>query len=378
MKRIWMALLCVALALLQVSSVAGEDGSSELHPLMKPDKETLREWIEEYENAPDAVTDGESGDGPLRAQSLLKGGSLNLLEYMQYLPHERDQRSCGNCWVWAGTGIVEIALGVNSGTRNRLSTQLLNSCKSDTGACCGGTLNQFRNWYSMYGSFIPWSNVNGAFVDGTISPSQCAASNLSCGSILTIPNYPIVSISPVQKVPTRGLGQAAAIESIKNVLNQKKAIYFAMFLPNGRDWNSFRNFWYRQPESDLWSPDLFCGQNWSYDTGSGHALLIGGYNDEDPDPSKHYWVVLNSWGTPSGRPNGLFRMPMRMNYDCLTHDDQKALSWPLYQFTTFDVTLQAEELSLFPEQGTLGTSFTISGKEFGSGRPLAHIIHKFT
>ena len=46
----------------------------------------------------------------------------------------------------------------------------------------------------------------------------------------------------------------------------------------------------------------------------GHAVLCVGYNDDDPQNS--YWIMLNSWGTPSGRPNGLFHVAMNMDYDC--------------------------------------------------------------
>ena len=38
--------------------------------------------------------------------------------------------------------------------------------------------------------------------------------------------------------------------------------------------------------------------------GSGHAVVIVGYDETDAD--NPYWIVLNSWGTAEGkRPNGL-------------------------------------------------------------------------
>ncbi|MDD5189126.1 MAG: PKD domain-containing protein [Methanoregula sp.] len=47
----------------------------------------------------------------------------------------------------------------------------------------------------------------------------------------------------------------------------------------------------------------------------GHAVLIVGF--DDTDPNNHYWIVLNSWGNPSNRPHGLFRLKMNINYDAV-------------------------------------------------------------
>lgn len=37
---------------------------------------------------------------------------FDLLPHLQYDVLERDQGSAGNCWVWAGTGVMEVALDV--------------------------------------------------------------------------------------------------------------------------------------------------------------------------------------------------------------------------------------------------------------------------
>ena len=100
------------------------------------------------------------------------------------------------------------------------------------------------------------------------------------------------------------------------MLNQNKAAYFAFYLPDQAAWDRYHDFWRYSPEDVLWVQDLECGQAYG-DDGGGHAVVLVGYNDEDPNPDNHYWVFLNSWGTASGmRPNGLFRMKMDMDYDC--------------------------------------------------------------
>ena len=109
-------------------------------PIMRPDPETLHQWIEEYETAPREEINPEIHSYLLQAGSLGVGTSLSLLNHIQYTPSERNQGSCGNCWVWAGTGVMEIALDVQNSIHERLSTQFLNSCKTDSYACCGGNL----------------------------------------------------------------------------------------------------------------------------------------------------------------------------------------------------------------------------------------------
>lgn len=342
------------------------------YPVMHPDRETLDKWIGEYNKAPEAFIDQKIKARLLQARAEAAATSVNLLDSIQYTPVERNQGNCGNCWVWAGTGIVEIALAVNNGLKNRLSTQFLNSCKSAPYACCGGSLNDFIDWYSGAGYFIPWSNTNASFADGNIDPDYCVPSALSCGSISTSPHYPITAISDEQKIVTTGVGQTTAIANIKNILNQKKGVQLSFFLANETDWSAFRHFWHDQPESTLWTPDPYCGHTWDSDTGGGHAVLIVGYNDEDPNPANHYWIALNSWGTAGGmRPNGLFRISMQMNYDCY---DINYPNIPDYRFETLDVSLEANGVS--PSEGTIGTNFTITGSGFGTTKSFVYLEYK--
>ncbi len=313
-------------------------------PIMRPDPETLHQWVLEYETAPREEINPEIHSYLLQAQAAGVETSLSLLSHIQYTPTGRNQGGCGNCWVWAGTGVMEIALDVQNSVHDRLSTQFLDSCKTDSYACCGGNLTGFSTWYASTGYAIPWSNTNASFQDGSdytyTCPSSRGSTIVPCASISTTPNYAITSISHTTISTTGYPSDTTPIANIKAVLNSNKGIYFSFYLADNTDWNGFYDFWENRPETAIWDPDVYCGHTWVDNQGGGHAVLIVGYDDSSTDPTQQYWIVLNSWGTTSGRPNGLFRMKMHMNYSCIMHESGYS-DWYSRQFQTLNVTFNA-------------------------------------
>lgn len=282
------------------------------HPVMRPTPEEARRWAEQYSAAPKAYL----SPGIEMELAAAPGAAFSLLDYLEYTPSERNQGYCGNCWAWAGTGAIEIDNAFKNGEKDRLSVQYLNSnFEGGSGpdwACCGGWLGDVAAFYSNTGMAIPWSNANAHWQDGNRFCS-IQSTSVSAGSISTNPRYAISSIQAVT-VPTRGVGKDKAIANIKNVLQQGKAVWFGFFLPDDDAWGDFGTFWIRGSEEDVWQPDFACGESYNYNEGGGHAVLCVGYDDSDPDDS--CWIMLNSWGRSSGRPHGLFRVSMDMNYDC--------------------------------------------------------------
>ncbi len=290
------------------------------------------------------------------APKIIPQGSKDLLSYISYVPSQRNQGSCGNCWVWASTGAVEVAKTVQTGTKDRLSIQYFNSnYNGGTGsywACNGGWAEYFANFHNSapYKQFIPWSNRNASYYDGTAcSSGSCSAgTKMPASYITTTPNYPITSIS-TSAVNTYGITQSQAINNIKAQIDQNKAVWWGYFLPDSSAWNAFYTFWGSQPETALWNPDPYNGKAYT-STGGGHAVLIVGYDDSSANPDEWYWVVLNSWGTTANRPNGLFRLKMKMNY---SGNDG---SWPNHYFNVFTVSF-----SSLPQTGSLSVNSTPSG-----------------
>ena len=312
------------------------------YPIMKPSPVTLGTWMDDLRSLPEADI------SPLdvfrmKQSSETTGTSLSLLDHLDYIPAERDQGYCGNCWVWASTGAMAIAIDIQNGIKDRLSIQYLNSKynggSGDEWACCGGTIPVFADFYNETGMAIPWSNTNAHWQDGDRGCSD--GTSVPAATISSVPNYPIMSIK-AQMIPTTGEGEAMAIDNIKAVLHRGTAIPFCYYMPERDDWESFFTFWDENPETETWNPDYSCGQTW--DSGGGHAVLCVGYND-DPGDDNDYWVMLNSWGTADGRrPNGLFRVDMHMNYDCQFEgpDDRWSYSfqWPILDVTFTDYTFE--------------------------------------
>lgn len=290
--------------------------------------------------------------------------SVDLLPHLAYNPTQRDQGACGDCWQWAGTGVMEIALDVQQIAHDRLSVQLLNSCSSTRNCCDGGWLEDVTSFYAGLKLAIPWANTNAFFSSGWAS---CA--NAPCGSIALSPSYAISNISTVA-IATWDVGQAQAIADIKSALSQSNAVWFAFFMANDADWSEFFSFWDTQPETAVWT-NFYCGLSWYY--GAGHAVLCVGYDDSNP--TNRYWVMLNSWGTTPGRPNGLFRVSMDLDYDC-SSDFGHALFWQTLDLRYVPVS-GLPVITGPPQNQTVPAGAAVSLEVAATGtRPLAYFWNK--
>ncbi len=296
-------------------------------------------------------------------------GSKSLLSNIQYTPSERNQGNCGNCWVWASTGVIENALTVQNGIKDRLSIQYFdsnyNGGSAITGACNGGWASTFANFHSTSGfkQVIPWSNTNAYYNDRYACSYGCGAQT-PASSIATSPNYPITSIS-TSWISTNGVSQAQAIANIKAQIDANKAVWWAFFLPDSSSWSAFNSFWAYQTESTLWNPDPY--NNIAYgSSGGGHAVVIVGYDDTSSDPNQRYWLVLNSWGSNSKRPNGLFRLKMNMDYS-----GKSSQGYQNHYFSIFSINygITAQTGSISVSSSPSGAQIWLDGANTGKVTP---------
>jgi hypothetical protein len=313
------------------------------YPIMRPTKEEADLWTGQY-NASDKAYLSPEITTKMAAAPVT---SFSLLDRLDYTASERDQGNCGNCWAWAGTGVMELDYSRQKDVSDRFSLQYLDSNYNGgcggSGACCGGWLSGLADFYKAKSMMVPWSNAQAHYQDAGKGCGSCSA--VLASSISTTPHYDLTDIS-VNTIPSHGLAKETAISNIKNVLLQGKGIWFGYYLPDSSSWNNFFSFWGTQPESVSWKPDFACGRSFDYRNGGGHAVLCVGYNDTDAN--NRYWIMLNSWGDTPGRPAGLFRMNMDMNYDCAYTGIGYAFYW-----MTLDMSYADEEENRAPQTPSL-------------------------
>ncbi len=318
-KGLWVGLLLVAMMGNAVAQSDGADAWSVMHP----DREMLRSWQSGWLAAP--RTESSAKDAVFK-------DSVNLLPYLEYVPEERNQGHCGNCWVWAGTACMEVEFGYRYGIRESLSVQFVNSNFEGRYACCGGFVQDLVNFYNAKRYCIPTSNWNAVYAD---KESTCldGASVMPASEMDTAPRYWLNQVSTAL-IPTTEMLQEDAIANIKYQLSLGKAIVFAFYMPTEESLEAFYSFWGEQGEETPYDPTLYKDMNFDMEHGAGHAVLCVGYDENG-------WIILNSWATNGGgRPAGLFRLgPIEtLDYNAVYLDEENEFS--MMQWWTLDVGLK--------------------------------------
>ena len=235
-----------------------------------------------------------------------------------------DQGECGNCWVFGCTAASSIDDGVASGAPRLFSTQWFDSdyyATEKQSTCDGGDDSAFADWYNSHPKFIPWSNPGAGYADGSGSSTPATPAS----AITQNPSVGIGQIA-VARIATSGVSQQEAIDNIKSVLDNHQAVVLGFYLPSA-GWNAFDSAWDSQSESTPWADvDTYSGSTMD-SGGGGHLVCVVGYDDSD-----NAWIIQNSWGTTSGRPNGWFELPQTMNYaDTVSQGG----SFDMWEFDTF-------------------------------------------
>lgn len=292
-----------------------------VYPIMKPTAEELLDNLDRNSQFPRVKA-------PSLAVRALPA-EYSVLDRLSYVPADHNQGSCGNCWIWAGTTLLDVALRTQEGIADRLSTQFATSGVVDMGltTCCeGGTLWLFNQFYETAGMVVPWSNTGADYQAGG---NTCAPFD----SIATGTNYPVGRID-IRTVDTSD-SQQEVITAIKSLLNDNKAVWFAFYLGQENDWRDFSTYWANENEDAVFDFSTYANHTWSDEGGGGHAVVIVGYEKND-------WIVLNSWGTEGGnRPNVLFRMPQDMDYGAVINlpveGEGGVRGFPMFEFAAIDV-----------------------------------------
>jgi hypothetical protein len=281
--------------------------------------------------SPEALGEARALHAALPAYESMPGyvgepGAVNLLTNVVYQPSLRDQGRTGSCWMWGCQAVMWLDYArqfpeEGGAMTNGFSLQFMSSYLRaiDEKLNMGGTPWTFMRFHRAMGYAIPWGNANAAWTDGgghvATPPSH----------IYTQPRVPVESMK-LTAVKTFGEPTEDAVVRIKSVLDSGRALYFNMMLANDVEWGKFLDFWGKSDanESTLFT-NYVSGETINFTTGGAHLMACVGYDDTDPDPARHYWIILNSWATGDSakddrRPNGVWRLPMQMDYGAYTYD----------------------------------------------------------
>lgn len=331
--------------------------------IIHPSKDQRTEWNSEYLNAPLASVKNSDLKRDLDGSS-----TMSLLNYITYNATERDQKNCGNGWVWAGTSALEVAHSTQNGVNDRLSVQYLNSKYHNGGkapyssfdcACNGGNSADFVDFYMMSGRYggnktvIPWNNTYAAFYDGNVTSS--GHSNIDSSLINLTPSYKLTSLG-ASRVETMNIPQDSAIKNIKKMLENGKPVMLTFYLPDQNSWNDFDRFWdYGLEDVSYFDIDAYSGSAYT-SNGGNQMVLVTGYTDNG---TAGYWQCLNSWGTSTYRPNGIFYINEYMDYSALYSDAGDSL--PVTQWETLDTVYNTTVQNTTPiENPNLIANFDIT------------------
>jgi len=296
---------------------------------------TLLQWQADQVETPDYELPAGYAGGPR---------AVNLLTNLSYDAKIRDQGHTGSCWMWGCQGVMTLDYARQfpeeaRAMTNGFSVQFLSSYLHTVNGALneGGTPQLFKRFFDGFGYAIPWGNKNAAWTDYKGWVCTLPA------DIYTTPNVPISSMS-LQNVNTFTASVSEAVTLLKSVLDSGHAMHFNLTLADGAEWDKFMNFWGKSEDNeDTIFTNFVSGKALNMATGGAHMMACVGYNDTDADPSKHYWIILNSWSTGDSsedtrRPNGTWRLPMYMNYGAYTEDGMSGIRAPMFDWGILNTT----------------------------------------
>mmetsp|Transcript_82218 Transcript_82218/g.206897 ORF Transcript_82218/g.206897 Transcript_82218/m.206897 type:complete len:361 (-) Transcript_82218:490-1572(-) len=188
----------------------------------------------------------------------------------------KNQGSCGSCWAFAATAVMESAIALATDTLYELSPQQLTSCVPNpqecggSGGCMGATAQLAFNYTAKHGltSLWTWPYTSGIWR----SDGECYDAVGKKRAVAGISGY-------------HQLPQNDAQALMEAVLVNPVSVSVA-----ASSWG-----WY--------SSGIFDGCSTERPI-INHAVVLMGYGEEE---GVHYWLVRNSWG-PSWGEKGYIRV----------------------------------------------------------------------
>jgi len=175
-----------------------------------------------------------------------------------WVPPVKDQGSCGSCWDFAGTGVVESAFW-RAGQKLNLSEQYTLDC-GNNGGCNGDWPETVLEWAKKTG--LPTTELYGPY-----QGREGRCKSIDTARLMKIADFGYVGAT--DDVPS--------VDLIKGALYAHGPLAVAVAADN-----AFSNY----------SGGIFQG---SGSRGINHAVILVGWKDDPTARTGGYWIMRNSW-----------------------------------------------------------------------------------
>jgi uncharacterized repeat protein (TIGR01451 family) len=186
----------------------------------------------------------------------------------------KNQGSCGSCWAFATSGVVESLIKLSDGVTRDLAEQYLVSCNTHGWGCPGGS-RAFSYFIDTY--------LTAELAAGAVYESDYPYTSGGSGNTGTCTGSPHTKH---EKLVTWGYvagGEFPAVETIKQAIYDYGPVYVSVCA--GPLWNTYSGGVFSTDES------ASCGGG----NGTNHGVVLVGWDD-----SQGVWYLRNSWSPSWG------------------------------------------------------------------------------
>jgi len=188
----------------------------------------------------------------------------------------KDQASCGSCWAFAATAVMESHVAKASGKLFELSTQQIAMC-SPNPEQCGGTGGCEGATEDLAFDYV--SKSNGVYLESEIPYKSGSGKDYPCEE--TLETKASATITGFVRLP---------LNDYASLMNAIATIGPLTVSVDATTWSSYDS-------------GIFNGCN-QVNPDSNHAVTLVGYGEEN---GQKYWLVRNSWSESYGE-NGYIRV----------------------------------------------------------------------